>query len=257
MTTDFLAFDNAAKVAVDFAASNGETLVLVYADHITGGITIGNFAHGYSGVSVEALVGPLQGMNVTADGLVKLMPRNPTIEDVRVAVQNYWNLGISPADVEAIFEYGATTRRSLSYSLPHVLSEIYTYIGWTSHGHNGETTPLWVYGASAPDHVIENTDLASMVAAAMGVDLKYIAQQLFIDLDTTTLEYQVNLSNSRDPVVEFDGAILPIGKNYMVLDSESVMLPGLTVYAPMTGKVYISQTAIGMLQKLTSDDTST
>jgi alkaline phosphatase len=257
MTTDFLAFDNAAQVAVDFAANNGETLVLVYADHITGGMTIGNFAHGYAGVSIEALVGPLHGMNVTADGLVKLMPRNPTIDDVRAAVQNYWNLEISPADVEAIFEYGATTRRSLSYSLPHVLSERYTYIGWTSHGHNGETTPLWVYGASAPDHVIENTDLAWMVAAAMGVDLQGISHQLFVDLDTTTLEYQVNLNNSRDPVVEFDGAILPIGKDYIVLDSEIVMLPGLTVYAPMTGKVYISQTAIGILQEFNSDDAGT
>jgi alkaline phosphatase len=257
MATDFLAFDNAARVAVDFATNNGKTLVLVYADHITGGMTIGNSAHGYTGVSVEALVDPLQGMTVTADGLVKLMPRNPTIDDVRAAVQSYWNLEISPADVEAIFEYGATTRRSLSYSLPHVVSEIHTYIGWTSHGHNGETTPLWVYGASAPDHVIENTDLAWMVAAAMGFDLNDISLQLFVDLDTTTLEYQVNLNNSRDPFVEFDGAILPIGKNYMVLDSETIMLPGLTVYAPMTGKVYISQVAIGMLQKLTNDDAGT
>jgi alkaline phosphatase len=41
VTTDFLAFDNAAQVAVDFAANNGVTLVLVYADHIAGGMTIG------------------------------------------------------------------------------------------------------------------------------------------------------------------------------------------------------------------------
>lgn len=89
MTTDFLAFDNDAQVAVDFAANNGETLVLVYADHITGGMMIGYSAHGYSGVSVEALLGSLQGMNLSADGLVKVMSCNPTIEDVRSTIQNY------------------------------------------------------------------------------------------------------------------------------------------------------------------------
>jgi alkaline phosphatase len=42
MTEHLLAFDQALKVALDFAAKDGHTLVLVTADHETGGMTIVN-----------------------------------------------------------------------------------------------------------------------------------------------------------------------------------------------------------------------
>ncbi len=70
MLTDFLAFDEAVELAVDFAEEDGHTLVIVFPDHNTGGMTIGNeYTHDgdnypelkYTGVSVEELVDPLNG----------------------------------------------------------------------------------------------------------------------------------------------------------------------------------------------------
>merc|ERR1711933_348452 len=40
MTTDFIAWDDAVRVAVDFAKEDGETLVLALPDHNTGGLKI-------------------------------------------------------------------------------------------------------------------------------------------------------------------------------------------------------------------------
>ena len=67
MVTDFLAFDEAVEEAVNFAEEDGHTLVLVFPDHNTGGMSIGsentNGAYGYikysKGISEEELLDPI------------------------------------------------------------------------------------------------------------------------------------------------------------------------------------------------------
>jgi alkaline phosphatase len=87
-----------------------------------------------------------------------------------------------------------------------------------------------------------------MVADALRVDLNKATKRLFVDLSSTSLDYNVNLSNRSNPVVEIsDKAVLPIGKDYLIVDNETVLVPGLTVYAPKTGKVYVSQRAVEIL----------
>lgn len=59
MVTDFLAFDEAVEVAVDFAEEDGHTLVLVFPDHNCGGMTIGNRGTSYTDLTVEELLDTL------------------------------------------------------------------------------------------------------------------------------------------------------------------------------------------------------
>jgi alkaline phosphatase len=61
MVTDFLAFDKAVEAAVNFAEEDGHTLVIVFPDHNTGGMTIGNYDTSYTDLTVEELVDPLKG----------------------------------------------------------------------------------------------------------------------------------------------------------------------------------------------------
>lgn len=68
MVTDFIAFDDAVKIAVDFAEEDGHTLVIVFPDHNTGGMTIGNEnTNGaypeltYTDVSVDEIIDPING----------------------------------------------------------------------------------------------------------------------------------------------------------------------------------------------------
>ena len=62
MVTDFLAFDDAVKVAADFAEADGRTAVMAYPDHNTGGMKIGHYytAMGYTETTIEDLVAPLK-----------------------------------------------------------------------------------------------------------------------------------------------------------------------------------------------------
>lgn len=109
------------------------------------------------------------------------------------------------------------------------------------------TVPLWMYGKDAPQHVIDNTEIATMVADALKVDLEKLTDDLFLDLDSTQLDYQIDLSNDGDRIVRVGDAIIPVGKDLMRWNGEEIRLPGLTIYAPKTNKVYLSREAVRLL----------
>ena len=247
MTTDFLAFDEAVKVACDFADKKGKTLVMAFPDHNTGGMKIGHYDTYYTAVTIEALVDPLKKMKITSGGLVSMMTDPDDDAELVSAVKEWWGLDITQDDVDEIRAWEKSS--SLNYQLAAVLSKYYTEIGWTTHGHNGETVPFWIHGAKGvKTGIIDNTDLAKMAARAMHVNLDRATTRLYVDLDTVTDEYTIEDDGSGNLTLIVAGARLPVSKDYMVLENgRTVTLPGLTVYAPATDKVYVAQKAVKKL----------
>jgi alkaline phosphatase len=140
----------------------------------------------------------------------------------------------------------------LSYALARVLSKNYTVIGWTTHGHNGETVPVWIHGADAPVGIIDNTDLATIAADAMEMNLDRATMNLYVDLDNVTDAYTIEDDGLGNLTLTVAGAELPISKDFMKIEKKNgkekiVQLPGLTVYAPATGKVYVAKKALRLL----------
>lgn len=175
MVDDFLAFDDAVKVACDFADNDGRTLVLAYPDHNTGGMKIGHYntAVGYTDTTIEDLVEPLRGMTITSPGLVAMMDGNTDAELIE-KVAEYWSIDITRNDIDEIRSLESSV--GLAYALANVISKNHTVIGWTTHGHNGETVPLWMHGTDAPVGIIDNTDLAQIAANAMNINLDRITR---------------------------------------------------------------------------------
>jgi alkaline phosphatase len=256
MTTDFIAFDDAVKVACDFADKDGKTLVMAYPDHNTGGMKIGhNFtAMAYTETKIEDLVEPLKGMKITSIGLAAMMEGDYSIANIQDKVKEYWSLDITEEEAQYILDYQDAAGVSFDYALSNVLSMFYTAIGWTTHGHNGETVPVWVHPKSAPKGVIENTELAHYAAKGAGVNLANTTKTLYVDLDEVTMDYEIvgdpgigSLGLLNNLVLKVSGAELPISKDYMVYEGEIIQLPGLTVYAPATEKVYVSKEALKII----------
>lgn len=255
MVRDFIAFDDAVKVACDFAKEDGQTLVLTYPDHNTGGMKIGHYATavGYTETTIEDLVDPLLGMSITSGGLVKMMKNVPSETDALIkyligneTVMNYWNIDLTETDAQEIAEFEPSV--GLSNALAKVVSKNHTVVGWTTYGHNGETVPLWLYGGQAPVGTIDNTDLATMAADAMRVDLDKTTARLYVDLSTVTNEYEIDETDPENPVLIIKSAKLPISKDYMIFRGRTIQLPGVTVLAPETGKVYVSKEVLRFLR---------
>ena len=112
--------------------------------------------------------------------------------------------------------------------------------------------PLWIYGGDLPGkgRVVKNTDVGKYIAEALGGSLTRLERELYVDLDTTDLTYSVNVEDVTNEHAIIEGYVFPLNTDFFMNQDVRVSLPGITVYAPMTGKLYISSEAIGMVKDL-------
>ena len=254
IVTDFLAFDRAVGIAVHFAKADGDTLVLAFPDHNTGGLSIG---HGSTAVSssqtkVEHVIEPLIGMRITANGLSNRIGGDLAPENIREKIHDWWGIDATEEDVEQILYLHKKKGLSLKYALGEIISRNHTVLGWTTHSHTGEDVPLWAFGPSRPVGLVDNTELATIVAAALGFDLANTTARLFVDADDAYAgRYVLDKTDTENPVVLIQGkARLPVGKDILVLNGVRYNLEGIVVQSPMTGKVYLPREAVKLINSL-------
>jgi alkaline phosphatase len=258
MLHDFLAFDDAVRVALDFAKQNGETMLLAAPDHNTGGLALGNRSVNwtYTSITVEDLLDPIRGMQTTAGFIANVFAdsigtdedgnllRDPTPREIRAAVKQYWGIDLSPKDARKIIAYEKDPDVfGFGYAIPKIVSERHTILGWTSHGHSGEDLPYWSFGDSAPIGHIDITDFGQVTAEALGLNLDLTApdgvnQTLFVDLESELRRTETDLSDPNNPVLKVGQRFeLHANKDYMLLTRKNgrmltCPLGGVIVYAP-------------------------
>lgn len=266
--TDFLAFDEAVKTAVEYAEKDGHTLVLAFPDHNTGGMTIGSDSDSnYTSKSVEDVIDPLKGMKLSSAGVAEKIGTDTSSENIKAELKTWWGINATDDDVTEILElYNNGEGLSLDYAISEVISKNHTVIGWTTHGHCGEDVPLWAYGPHYPEGHIDNTEIAGYVAKELGFDLNETSSCLFVEageifsrdngdgkLDED--EYLLDMSNSSNPLLRIGDAELPVSKNILIKDGVTYELKGTVVYTPATNKVYIPSEVLSMINGKTTNGT--
>lgn len=246
IVNDVLAFDKAFKVAVDFAKKDGNTLVVSVTDHGNSGITIGNT---YVSASYDkdpfSFLSPLKGATKTAEGALALVDTAKSAESLDNALKAY---GIDPADTTIKAEIDAFKADPTTANLVKTMNKK-AVIGYTTGGHTGEDVPLYVYAPAnitLPKGVIDNTDVAKYIAAAMGVDLAEITGKLFIDItdkgtfDSATQTFTVKAAN---------GKVITVKPNQSTasVDGVSYSLNGnVTVY--INNRFYAPQELVDLIK---------
>lgn len=262
MVTDFIEFDEAVKVALDYAKADGDTLVLAYPDHNTGGMDIGNRAYNrtYTGLTVEDLLDPIKGMTVTAGSVADAIGSDDSDANMITQIQELWGITIDAAECQEIRDMAAGDAGSLSYALARIISKNHTAIGWTSHGHNAEDVPVWAYGPGAPKGLVDNTELAETVAEVLGLNMKYVQNRLFVSLDDVYGEdgWELDTTDPLNPVARLSGgkatAELPCSKDLLTVATQwgktkTYNLEGVVVYAPNTDRVYVPYQAVKIMKR--------
>jgi alkaline phosphatase len=260
MVTDFIEFDNAVKVAMDFAKRDGNTLVLAYPDHNTGGMDIGNrslnggggdengavTSEGYTNLTVEELLGPLYEMKVTAGSVAEAIGEDDSDANMIAQIEALWGITIDAAECQEIRDMAAGDAGSLSYALARVISKNHTAIGWTSHGHNAEDVPLWAFGPGAPQGLLDNTELAETVADALNLNMKQVQRRLFVSLDDVFGEdgWILDTTDTQNPVAKAEGwrakAELPISKNILKIETKWGKIKTYDLNGVVAAPVYFS-----------------
>jgi len=252
MVTDFVAFDDAARVALEFAREDGSTLVLAFPDHDCGGFSIGHerAAVGYKQTSLDFLLDPLRKMKLTADGIVRLLGEERSPDSVRALVEREWSVTLTDAEIEEILKLEQS-----GYDFDYALSEVFcrerTAFGWTTHGHTGDEVPLWAYGPHAPSGFLDNTDIARVCAEALDLDLAGAGQELFVDVETEfgPGSFSIDSTEKYCHVLEIGNARLVLDTDLLITGADTSAMPGISLWIRESGRAWVPRAAVPEIRR--------
>jgi alkaline phosphatase len=177
---DVLAFDRAVSEAMDFYAKHpDETLIVVTADHETGGLKLND------GADASALLGQSVSADVFAAQVARLRDEKANFADALLVVGKYMGLTDLSEDErrqlsEAFDASIADGKRSPGlYGRYDPLTITCTKViaaragaTWGSFHHTGQAVPLTAIGAGAQAFKgeLDNTDVPARILKAMGID---------------------------------------------------------------------------------------
>ena len=236
--SDTLAFDDAVKVALDFAKKDGNTVVISVTDHGNGGITIGNTAtdSNYDKLHIDEYIEPLKKATLTGEGVEKLL--NDDRSNIVEVMSKYY--GVDDLNEEEIKAIKDTEAGSLNYTVGPIISKR-ANIGWTTTGHTGEDVPLYIYAPSNCEKlsgVVENTDIAKYMSRVMGIDLATATSELFVPVRQeaeklgATVLWDNTDSLNPNVVINIEGKeiVVPVNKNIAYVNGNKITLSGVTVF---------------------------
>ncbi|WP_082593689.1 alkaline phosphatase [Paenibacillus sp. Soil766] len=166
MVQEALEFDAAVKVAMDFAKKDGNTSVVVTADHETGGLSL-------SRDNIYELNIDLWGKQKnSSEFLSPALGKATTIAEIKqIVADNTWITDLTDEEAASILKGdGSSYKQEGGYNA--VVSKR-LLVGWAGHGHSGVDVGVWAYGpiAEMVKGNIDNTQIALSGAKVIGVDL--------------------------------------------------------------------------------------
>jgi alkaline phosphatase len=197
--SDVIAFDNAIKAAIDFAASHpDETLIVVTGDHETGGMTLGFAGTQYDTFFDKVALQKKSFIAFNSDVLAPYKKSTPK-EQARLsgllpAIKEYFGLDYSklsdfqkrqleaafmrsmgneverPAAEDQYLLYGGY--EPLTVKITQIMNQT-AGIGWTSYAHTGVPVPTFAFGIHQEifGGYYDNTDIFRKLVSVMNIRL--------------------------------------------------------------------------------------
>lgn len=179
---DMLAFDEAAAAALEFAARNGETLVVITSDHETGGLTLGSeYEGGGSGYRYNPSGLASSNSSIEAFGarLSQAMASRETLASwLHEALAADFNVTLSEPEqfeLDRILVRNDVVRlRTFLQSLLQDRLARRASVGWSTSGHTAVDVPLYAFGPGSEHFTgsIDNTRVGHLLAEMLGVQLR-------------------------------------------------------------------------------------
>jgi alkaline phosphatase len=251
--SELLAFDDAVAAALEFARRDGQTLVLAFADHGTGGVSLGNARTDttWSHTSADDVVAPIRGMRATAGAIADELGDEPDERAVAAAIRTWWGIDLDKGEAAEILAL-RDSGRALAEAIGRTVSLHHTVVGWTTFEHVGSDVPLWSFGPGRPAGLVANTDLAPTAAAFLRLDLGDAESSLFVAATDAFPDATLEHPEGDDPVLVAAPCRIPANRDLVACDglAHPVAVDGVAFYVPSTERFYLSQAAVTVIQRV-------
>lgn len=175
---DQLAFDEAIKVAIDFAEKDKNTLVIMTTDHANanpGTISGSNANPGFDGI---------RNYTNTNEWLLNKITKDTSISQIKDLINATHGISIKDEDVKSIKTYyddivkgedGLYNYRKVPFKLYSEIQKKYNNIGWISTSHSSDHVEVAAFGPGSEllKPYILNTDLHYLMLEAAQVENKF------------------------------------------------------------------------------------
>lgn len=173
---DILAFDDAIKVALDYAKENQDTIVVVTTDHANSGFSIGNESttSGYDDLTFEESIMQIKDFKLSAEKFTALA-EGKSDDEVKALIKEYYG-------------YSNITAEELEYAKTGKINEVMKIrakLGYTTGGHTGGDVYLGVYAPAGVEKLrgtVDNTELPKYMASNLGLNLDSASETLYQDI---------------------------------------------------------------------------
>ncbi|WPV64596.1 alkaline phosphatase [Chitinophaga sp. LS1] len=169
---DQIAFDNAIKVAIDFASKDGNTMVIITTDH-------GNSNPGlFYGDNANQQFDKLQHYRYTNEWILNVVNKSFTPAQLIERIEAAQGIAITKEEAASILvhyeqldEAGVYNPRKLPFRQLAAIQSSYTSIGWGAMDHSADYVELAIYGPGRDliKPFIKNTDLHYLMLQATGI----------------------------------------------------------------------------------------
>lgn len=176
---DQVAFDEAIKVAIDFAEKDGETLVIITTDH-------GNANPGVIyGKNANTNFDSIQKYTHTNEWILNSIKPHDTIAQVREIVESANKTTISEEDAKTILgfydgltkeeESGLYNYKKLPFKTFAQIQQKTNSVGWISMDHSADYVELAMFGPGSDllKPFVKNTDLHYLMLQAAAIENKF------------------------------------------------------------------------------------
>ncbi len=171
---DTLAFDDAIRVAYEFQKAHPDTLLIITADHETGGVVVLPYSltsKEYEGINLDAI----SKIKSSSERRNKELGEDPSPEKIKEVMKKYYDMDLTDDQTKVIrenplaqldprhFRYGRNAAIAFVLRLHH-------RIGWATDSHSA--TPLFLWGIGPGSEKIKgwrhNTELFKIMKEAYG-----------------------------------------------------------------------------------------
>jgi alkaline phosphatase len=268
MVSEFVAFDKACNVALDFARKDGNTAVVILPDHGNSGISIGsNRCPGYSTLTKDQLFDALIHYTKTSEGLTKILNEH-VFADAKELIRKYTRLELTGDQLEKLnqcSDYAGSTlpkeqRKGggVSSFLTRIMTDA-TCFGFTTGGHTGEDVFLASYypNKNQLQGVYHNFEINEYLCKLLDLDGKLPALTSRYFAKHTNVFRGMNYASNAD--VEKNHPVLTVTKggkvlkmtansNVVSLDGKAIELNTVVVYMDRNKTFYLPETLAELLK---------